>query len=100
MAYKISDECISCGACAAESPVEAISEGADRYVIDAHACIDCGNSANVSLTVLRSRSKRIQTACGGESRRIRLFGVFSSENGFLRRGTFVNPGIVKVTLTR
>ena len=30
MAYKITDECISCGACAAECPVEAISEGADR----------------------------------------------------------------------
>ncbi|MBR5411256.1 MAG: 4Fe-4S binding protein [Clostridia bacterium] len=47
MAYKISDECISCGACAAECPVEAISEGADKYVIDADACIECGNCADV-----------------------------------------------------
>lgn len=46
MAYKISDECISCGACAAECPVEAISEGADRYVIDADKCIDCGSCAD------------------------------------------------------
>lgn len=45
MAYKISDECISCGACAAECPVEAISEGAERYVIDPEKCIDCGNCA-------------------------------------------------------
>jgi len=47
MAYKISDECISCGACASECPVEAISEGASIYEIDAEKCIDCGNCANV-----------------------------------------------------
>ena len=35
MAYKISDECISCGACAGECPVGAISEGDGKYVIDA-----------------------------------------------------------------
>ena len=35
MAYKISDECISCGACAAECPVSAISEGNGKYNIDA-----------------------------------------------------------------
>lgn len=43
MAYKISDECIKCGACAAECPVSAISEGDDKYVIDPDACISCGN---------------------------------------------------------
>lgn len=46
MAYKISDTCIACGACAAECPTEAISEG-DIYVIDAEKCIDCGNCAEV-----------------------------------------------------
>lgn len=45
MAYKITDECISCGACAADCPVSAISEGDGKYVIDADTCIDCGACA-------------------------------------------------------
>ena len=45
MAYVISDECIACGACAADCPVEAISEGDGIYVIDADTCIDCGACA-------------------------------------------------------
>lgn len=47
MAYKISDECISCGACEAECPVAAISEGDDKYVIDPETCIECGACADV-----------------------------------------------------
>jgi ferredoxin len=50
MAYTISDTCIKCGACEAECPVSAISEGADIYVIDADTCIDCGACANVCPT--------------------------------------------------
>ena len=46
MAYVIDDSCISCGACAADCPVDAISEGADKFVIDADACIDCGSCAD------------------------------------------------------
>ena len=46
MAYKISDDCISCGACAAECPVEAISEGDGMYEIDADKCIDCCTCAD------------------------------------------------------
>ncbi len=38
----ISDECVSCGTCADECPVEAISQGDSTYVIDADACVDCG----------------------------------------------------------
>lgn len=45
MAYKISDECIACGACADACPVEAITEKDGKYVIDADTCIDCGNCA-------------------------------------------------------
>ncbi|HEX7714631.1 MAG TPA: 4Fe-4S binding protein [Bacillota bacterium] len=47
MSYKISDECISCGACQSECPVEAISEGSDKYVIDPGKCIECGACADV-----------------------------------------------------
>ncbi len=42
MAHVITDECLACGSCAGECPVSAISEGADKYVVDADACIDCG----------------------------------------------------------
>ena len=47
MAYKISSECISCGACEPTCPVEAISQGADQYQIDPEKCIDCGACADV-----------------------------------------------------
>ena len=42
MSYVITDACISCGACENDCPVEAISAGDDKYVIDAELCIDCG----------------------------------------------------------
>ena len=45
MAYKISDACISCGACEPECPVEAISQGDTIYVINPDLCIDCGACA-------------------------------------------------------
>lgn len=45
MAYKITDACISCGACAAECPAEAIAPGDDKYVINPDACLDCGACA-------------------------------------------------------
>ena len=46
VAYKISDDCIACGACAEGCPVEAITEGDGKYVIDAATCIDCGACAD------------------------------------------------------
>ena len=47
MAYKITDDCISCGACEPEGPVSCITPGDDKYVIDPESCIDCGACANV-----------------------------------------------------
>ncbi len=47
MAYKISDECIACGACAGECPVGCISEGDGKYVINADECLECGACAGV-----------------------------------------------------
>jgi ferredoxin len=41
MVYEITGECICCGACQPECPVEVISEGADIYIIDADQCTGC-----------------------------------------------------------
>lgn len=41
MAFIITDECIACGACEAECPNEAISEGEDIFVIDPDKCTEC-----------------------------------------------------------
>ena len=47
MAYVITDDCISCGACESECPVSCITPGDDKYVIDPDECIECGACANV-----------------------------------------------------
>ena len=47
MPYVITDECVACGTCESECPVNAISEGDGKYVIDADACISCGTCAGV-----------------------------------------------------
>ncbi len=50
MAYVINDSCVSCGTCAAQCPVSAISEGDGKYEIDANTCISCGSCAGVCPT--------------------------------------------------
>jgi len=47
MAYKITDKCISCGACAANCPVECISQGETKFEINQDLCIGCGTCAGV-----------------------------------------------------
>ena len=46
MAYFISKECIACGSCMNECPVDAISAG-DIFVVNADDCIDCAACAEV-----------------------------------------------------
>ncbi len=41
MAMMITDECIACGACETECPVEAISEGDTQFEIDPGKCVEC-----------------------------------------------------------
>jgi len=47
MAHKITEECITCGSCESECPVEAISSGDDMYVIDSGKCTDCSACVEV-----------------------------------------------------
>jgi ferredoxin len=46
MAMKITDECISCGACEPECPNSAISEGDTTYLIDPTKCTECEGKAD------------------------------------------------------
>jgi len=41
MAFRITDECISCAACESECPNQAISEGDEYFVIEASKCTEC-----------------------------------------------------------
>ena len=47
MAYAIGNECVSCGSCEPECPVNAISQGENIYEIDPEKCTDCGACAAV-----------------------------------------------------
>ena len=47
MPHVISSECVACGACEPECPVQAISAGDPIYVIDETKCTDCGKCVDV-----------------------------------------------------
>lgn len=49
MAYIINEDCVACGTCIDECPVEAITEG-DIYKIDPDICTDCGSCVTVCPT--------------------------------------------------
>ncbi len=42
MAHVISSDCVSCGSCESQCPVNAISKGDPIYKIDPEKCVDCG----------------------------------------------------------
>jgi ferredoxin len=41
MAYKITEECINCGACEPECPNQAITAGDEIYLIETEKCTEC-----------------------------------------------------------
>jgi len=42
MAHKINDNCVNCGACVSECPLDAITESGGTHSIDEGKCTDCG----------------------------------------------------------
>jgi ferredoxin len=51
MAFKITDDCISCGACEPECLNQAISEGETIYVVDPNKCSECVGSFSTQQCV-------------------------------------------------
>lgn len=74
MAYVISDDCVSCGSCAAECPADAISEGDNKYVIDADKCLDCGTCEATCPPALSPQSNNQPNPEKGPARRV-LFSL-------------------------
>ena len=44
MAYRITEDCIVCGACEPECPNQAISAGDPMYIINPNRCTECVGS--------------------------------------------------------
>lgn len=61
MAHEITSECIGCGSCVDECPVEAISEKDDVYTIDPELCTDCGSCQDVCPVDAISGEKKEQS---------------------------------------
>lgn len=41
--FTINSNCVSCGLCAANCPVDAIAQGDEHYVINQDTCVQCGS---------------------------------------------------------
>jgi ferredoxin len=41
VAYKISEDCVSCGSCESACSNKTIKQGKNQYVIDAEKCTEC-----------------------------------------------------------
>jgi ferredoxin len=41
LALTINEDCVACGVCEPECPVDAITEGDPLYIIDPNKCIEC-----------------------------------------------------------
>jgi ferredoxin len=41
LALTINEDCVACGVCEPECPVEAITEGDPLYIIDPAKCVEC-----------------------------------------------------------
>lgn len=47
---KITDECIACGVCESECPIEAICEGDPIYTINQTECTECATCLDMCPT--------------------------------------------------
>ena len=47
MRFEITEDCILCGNCAEECPIEAIKKEDDIYLIDQEFCTECGSCSYV-----------------------------------------------------
>ena len=47
MVYKISNDCVMCGMCELECPVNAIYESGVKYEIDSDICVGCGTCSDI-----------------------------------------------------
>jgi len=47
VAYRITDDCLSCGACADECPSGAIVEVENKYEINQKKCTECGTCVDI-----------------------------------------------------
>ena len=63
MAHKITDACVSCGTCAENCPVEAISQGDTAALAIEDACIE--SLAELALTAIKRLDEDKNLAFGG-----------------------------------